>query len=61
MKKDQFQNLSIGTKVVYNGIEYIKIEDERVSCCRVNNAVMSSDPSKKTQINTATEVDVIDE
>lgn len=61
MRTEQFQNLSIGTKLTHNGIEYIKIEDERVSCCRVNNAVMTSDPSKKTQINNLTEVEIIDE
>lgn len=61
MSVEQFQNLAVGTKFRYNNTEYVKIENERVSCCRNNNAVMVADATQKTQIAPITEVEVLDE
>ena len=60
MSLKKFQDIQVGTAFVYNGIEYHKIPDERVSCCKINNACMVTDKSKKTHIIPITEVEVND-
>jgi hypothetical protein len=40
-----------------NSIEYIKIPEERVSCCSVLNAVQADNRSTKVQVAPITEVE----
>ena len=53
-----FAEISIGTKFKFNGVEYTKIEDVRVSCCRVINSRKNDDGSNH-YINPTTEVEVL--
>jgi len=53
-------DLAVGDKFTTGGIEYEKIPDERISCCRVNNAKQVTDPNTKIQITPITEVEVND-
>lgn len=39
----QLSEIAVGTKFIYNGVEYRRIEDIRVSCCRVVNCVNLAD------------------
>jgi hypothetical protein len=56
----KFMDLAVGDKFTTGGIEYEKIPDERISCCRVNNAKQVTDPNTKIQITPITEVEVND-
>jgi hypothetical protein len=38
-------------------IEYVKIPEERVSCCTVFNAVLAADKSQKHQIMPLTQIE----
>ena len=50
-------DLSVGEKFCYQGINYEKIPDERISCCKVNNARQIDLPSTKIQVVPIAEVD----
>ena len=49
-------DLQIGNIFTYEGIVYTKIPDERISCCRVNNAQQNNDSNTKMQIAPIAEV-----
>lgn len=39
--------IAVGSTFVHNGVEYKRIEDVRVSCCRVVNCVKLADGSNE--------------
>lgn len=62
----KFMDLFVGQKfrASVNGgplSEYIKIPEERISCCHVLTAALVADPNQKVQITPLVEVEVIDE
>lgn len=57
----RFVDIEIGTKFNFEGNEYIKIKDERINCCKCNNAILATDASKKTMIIPVKEVTVVEE
>jgi hypothetical protein len=58
MIKKQFKELVVGDTFTYNGLEYVKIKDEKVSCCRTLNAAQASDETKKVMVPPITEIEV---
>lgn len=50
--------LKTGDRFTYNGLEYTRIADERISCCKVLNA-QAVVTGEKVQIAPITEVDQI--
>lgn len=60
MKMIKFKDVAENTKFVMDNIEYKKIPEKRVSCCRSTNAVSSTDEKKKIQVTPLTEVQVND-
>lgn len=42
-----FAEIAVGNKFLYNGVEYKRIEDVRVSCCRVVNCINIADGSNQ--------------
>lgn len=46
-KMKPLSEVSVGKKFVHNGVEYRRIEDIRVSCCRVVNCVNLADGSNQ--------------
>ena len=54
MKEVQFQELKVDDKFTINGKEYKRISDQRVSCCKVFNAVSCDNPAEKIQIKPLT-------
>lgn len=56
----KFQDIEVGTRFTFNGIEYLKINNERVNCCSTNNAVNTSDANQKTHIPETSEVEIND-
>ena len=57
----RFVDIAVGTKFIHNGQEHTKIADERINCCKVNNAVLSNNPTQKVMIVPVTEVEVVQE
>lgn len=60
----KFMDLTIGQKfkTSINGgpiSEYIKIPEERMSCCSVLNAVLVTDSKQKVQVTPLTEVELV--
>ena len=56
----RFVDVSVGTKFIHEGSEYLKIKDERINCCKVLNAVSATDKTKKIMIVPITEVEVLE-
>lgn len=52
----QFSELAVGEKFTIGAMEYVKIEDVRVSCCRSINAQLVSDSNQKTFFQPSTVV-----
>ena len=51
----KFHELNVGDKFMLDNIEYIRITDERINCCKVLNAMKTSS-NEKVQIVPITEV-----
>lgn len=56
----KFSELHVGQKFMSNGIEYTKIEPQKVSCCKTLNAINLAD-NNKTMIKPDTDVEVVAE
>lgn len=56
----KFSELNVGDKFTTNGIEYTKIEAQKVSCCKTLNAINLSD-NNKVMIKPDAEVEVVTE
>ena len=50
MKQVPFESIAVGSKFVYSGTEWSKTEKVKISCCKFNNAVSTSDPKNKIGI-----------
>jgi len=61
MSIKKFVDVQVGEKFTLNGIEYVKIPDERINCCKVNNASQTNDVGTKIQVIPITEVEVNDQ
>ena len=57
----RFVDIPVGTKFVHDGQQYTKIADERINCCKVNNAVLVDNPVQKVMIVPVNEVEVVQE
>ena len=60
----KFMDLFVGQKfkTSVNGgpvSEYVKIQEERVSCCHALTAALVADPQQKVQITPLTEVELV--
>lgn len=61
MSTKKFMDLSVGDRFKSGDVEYVKIPDERVSCCTVYNAAKADETSTKIQVLPLTEVEVNDQ
>ena len=46
----KFKDIPINQTFTLNGLQYKKINEERVSCCKALNAVAIGDPAQKIQV-----------
>lgn len=60
MKKVQFKDLNIGDIFMMNGIEYKKVTEKKISCCKRLNATLVADDKQFIQVKPLTEVDIND-
>ncbi len=58
MATKKFSEVTNGQRFTMNSIEYIKIPEERVSCCSALNAVQADNRSAKVQVAPITEVEI---
>jgi hypothetical protein len=54
----RFADIAVGTNFIHEGKQYVKIKDQRVTCCKVFNATLPNDPNQKFFIVPITEVEV---
>jgi hypothetical protein len=52
----KFSELAVGERFTLNGMEYIKTQEVKVSCCRSINAQAVNDVNNKTFVGTNTVV-----
>lgn len=52
----QFKDLAVNTEFTLNGVDYKKIDEVKVSCCRSINACRIDDPKSKIQVKPLDEV-----
>lgn len=57
----RFVDIPVGTKFTFESNTYVKIKDERINCCKVNNAALASDVNQKRMIVPVTDVQVVEE
>jgi hypothetical protein len=57
----QFKDLGVGDTFIFNNVEYVRIADEKISCCRSNNAALTDETKTKTFIQPLSEVQVNDQ
>jgi hypothetical protein len=58
MMDKQFKDLEVGEKFIYNDVTFIRVLDERISCCKVLNSE-NIDTKEKTMILPLENVKVI--
>lgn len=58
MNEVAFKDLKVGDTFFITGIEYKKIEEKRISCCKRLNAESVADPRSKMQVNPLTLVQI---
>lgn len=58
MSIKKFFDIPVGTAFTLNNVEYIKITEERISCCKALNAETVTEPKSKIQVIPITEVEV---
>lgn len=51
-----FGELITGQRFILNGSEYVKVQEIKISCCKVINCQLVNDPNNKTYINPTTMV-----
>jgi hypothetical protein len=61
MSMVQFKDLAVDGVFTMNGIQYKKIPDIKISCCRSINATAVDNPNNKIQVQPLTEVEVNDQ
>jgi hypothetical protein len=55
--QNTFKDVEVGTTFKVNNIEYVKMADVKVSCCKVINAHIVGQPNQRTFFTPGTLVD----
>jgi hypothetical protein len=50
MKAVLFKTLSVGQVFTYDNKQYIRVADQKVSCCKILNAAETNNPDTKIMI-----------
>lgn len=61
MSMIQFKDLALDAKFTMNGIQYKKIPEIKISCCRSINASAIDNADNKIQVKPLTEVEIDDQ
>jgi hypothetical protein len=60
MKTVQFKDVALNQTFKISDVEYKKIQERKISCCKFTNACLVSDENQKVGIKPLTEVQVND-
>jgi hypothetical protein len=55
-----FNELSVGDTFTLNGVEYKKINEVKISCCKSINAASTANENMKIKVTPITEVEIND-
>ena len=55
-----FHEVAVGNEFMLNGKKYVRIPDERISCCQVMNAAEVDNRAVKIQVIPVTQVEIND-
>ena len=58
MALKKMKDVVIGERFTLGGVDYIKIQEYRVSCCKVINCEVVGDPSKKNFFSSEMDVEI---
>jgi hypothetical protein len=58
MKAVLFKTLSVGQVFTYNGKQYTRVTDQKVSCCKTLNAAEVDNPDTKIMIKPLVSVEI---
>lgn len=61
MKTIQFKDVALNSEFVFQSKTYIKIEPQKISCCRSLNAQLKNTPAVKTMIRPDANVEIADD
>ena len=60
MKEVQFKDLKVNDVFTLDGVEYKRTTDQKISCCKVLNAVNTANAEQKIQVKPLTTVQIND-
>lgn len=60
MKTVQFKDVPVNTNFFMNNVEYKRVADKKISCCKSINCALSSDAKQTASIQPLVEVQVND-
>lgn len=58
MSTEVFSNLPVGSRFFLNGVEYVKIDQVKVSCCKSINAHQSNNAGQRIFLAPTTQVNI---
>ena len=58
--KEKFKDIAVGTVFIHENQEYVKINDIRVTCCKVHNCKLTTDAAVKGFVVPVHEVEVVE-
>lgn len=58
MKTVSFNEVQVGAEFTYNGNQYTKLEQKKISCCKSINASLVSDANQKVFIKPQDTVEI---
>lgn len=56
MTEKDFRDIGVGQRFIYNNIEYIRTQENRISCCKVTNAQAVTNSDNQTYFSDDTKV-----
>lgn len=60
MKEVEFKQLKVDDIFILDNIEYKRMTDQKISCCKSLNAVATNNPAQKIQVKPLTKVQIND-
>ena len=55
----QFKDIAVGESFVFNGIQYNKVTEQKISCCKAINAVASDNAANRVFVQPNIQVEEV--
>jgi len=56
-----FSKLKVGDKFIFNGLEYQKVKEQRISCCKIKRNAVSTKDNKEAVIAPGQQVEKVND